>query len=671
MLWIKAHSDMADTNYLPKLQPVDPEPYVDTQVVDLGEWDMDAFIAREQAAAAKRAAEQQAISNYINSQAKSGTEVAALNPYSPGSYLDQIGYDVYNAYNPVNLANPASSVGEVFRFDPTGDNPGSAPVVLKPGDTYVLTDADGKNVLGVASSPEEMRELVKIADSQPFWNLYAGDAEGNFTPGSQLFNKSDTRADGLMGALVNYGLPLALSFVPGLGQVGGALLTGAGSTAGRLMTGSTLDQAIKSGLITAATAGILKGTGLDQTIGNAIGKVPVVGDVLQGIGRTFAPSAAEAVGNEIVVNAATSAANDLAAPIISGITSGIGSIPAGQFQPTELPSVIEQAPPVEEPLTVTGNRINDIVAIYQANPNISIMSPLLSGYTQAEISEAAKVYQDSQPIEVIRSRPAPPLSVYVPPSGGVPEFVDTNDIVVESERPGGPATVVPPGAGGSLAPDNTITKPIEQPDLEQGGLSLLDKIRLGLLGVNLAGGLFGGEGGGTLPVDNSAVQYNPLNRQQTIRGVGADPFNVFTYGQDLPGAQSGEFMFFQPTAAPAATPQFTAPAINLKEGGEADDDMVKHLVEYSSGRGHMGPGQVKGIGSGQEDLIPAWLSDGEYVWSAQDVADLGDGSTDEGVRRLDKMRQMVRKQAGRKDTKKIAKPQRGIEHMLKAVGGAA
>jgi hypothetical protein len=108
----------------------------------------------------------------------------------------------------------------------------------------------------------------------------------------------------------------------------------------------------------------------------------------------------------------------------------------------------------------------------------------------------------------------------------------------------------------------------------------------------------------------------------------------------------------------------------LAEGGEVNDDMVRHLIEYRKGGGHMGPGQVKGIGSGQEDKIPAWLSDGEYVWSAQDVADLGDGSTDEGVRRLDRMRKMVRQRAGRKDVKKIAKPQRGIEDMLKAVGGA-
>ena len=111
-------------------------------------------------------------------------------------------------------------------------------------------------------------------------------------------------------------------------------------------------------------------------------------------------------------------------------------------------------------------------------------------------------------------------------------------------------------------------------------------------------------------------------------------------------------------------------APGMAEGGEAGDDMISHLISYHKNGGHNGPGRVKGIGSGQEDKIPAWLSDGEYVWSAQDVADLGDGSTDEGVRRLDKMRQMVRKQAGRKDVKKIAKPQQGIDRMLKAVGGA-
>ncbi len=135
----------------------------------------------------------------------------------------------------------------------------------------------------------------------------------------------------------------------------------------------------------------------------------------------------------------------------------------------------------------------------------------------------------------------------------------------------------------------------------------------------------------------------------------------FINANDLSGAQNAVTNYL-------STSGLAGPA--MAEGGEVEDDMVSHLMAYRQGGGHNGPGRVKGIGSGQEDKIPAWLSDGEYVWSAQDVADLGDGSTDEGVRRLDKMRQMVRKQAGRKDVKKIAKPQRGIEDMLKAVGGA-
>lgn len=172
--------------------------------------------------------------------------------------------------------------------------------------------------------------------------------------------------------------------------------------------------------------------------------------------------------------------------------------------------------------------------------------------------------------------------------------------------------------------------------------------------------------------------------QRGIANIGFDPF---TYGQAA-GDQPEEFIFFTQnpvtgavTAVPApittpvpnepAAPAMLAPSGNtFAEGGEIDDDMASHLMAYHKNGGHTGPGQVKGIGSGQEDKIAAWLSDGEYVWSAQDVADLGDGSTDEGVRRLDKMRHMVRRRAGRKDVKKIAKPQKGIDHMLKAVGGS-
>lgn len=56
---------------------------------------------------------------------------------------------------------------------------------------------------------------------------------------------------------------------------------------------------------------------------------------------------------------------------------------------------------------------------------------------------------------------------------------------------------------------------------------------------------------------------------------------------------------------------------------------------------------AQGGGSGRDDTIMARLSDGEYVIDAETVALLGDGSIDEGARRLDAFRSNVRKQKGK------------------------
>lgn len=59
---------------------------------------------------------------------------------------------------------------------------------------------------------------------------------------------------------------------------------------------------------------------------------------------------------------------------------------------------------------------------------------------------------------------------------------------------------------------------------------------------------------------------------------------------------------------------------------------------------------VRGAGDGQSDSIPAMLADGEYVFDADTVAALGNGSSDAGARVLDKMRENIRKH------KRSAKP---------------
>ena len=55
---------------------------------------------------------------------------------------------------------------------------------------------------------------------------------------------------------------------------------------------------------------------------------------------------------------------------------------------------------------------------------------------------------------------------------------------------------------------------------------------------------------------------------------------------------------------------------------------------------------VEGPGSGRDDEIPARLSDGEYVVDAETTALIGDGSSEEGARRLDGMRRAVRMHKG-------------------------
>jgi hypothetical protein len=56
---------------------------------------------------------------------------------------------------------------------------------------------------------------------------------------------------------------------------------------------------------------------------------------------------------------------------------------------------------------------------------------------------------------------------------------------------------------------------------------------------------------------------------------------------------------------------------------------------------------ARGSGSGRADTIDAKLSDGEYVFDAETTALLGDGSSEEGARRLDAMRQAIRAHKGK------------------------
>lgn len=105
-----------------------------------------------------------------------------------------------------------------------------------------------------------------------------------------------------------------------------------------------------------------------------------------------------------------------------------------------------------------------------------------------------------------------------------------------------------------------------------------------------------------------------------------------------------EYSFERRAQAPSNDPQFwyrigrTPGAIQFFDKPEG---------EYVEQRAKGGPLRAM-TGGGQEDNIPARLSRGEYVMDATTVADVGDGNTEEGFKRLDEMRERIARDKGRK-----------------------
>jgi hypothetical protein len=115
--------------------------------------------------------------------------------------------------------------------------------------------------------------------------------------------------------------------------------------------------------------------------------------------------------------------------------------------------------------------------------------------------------------------------------------------------------------------------------------------------------------------------------------------------------------------APAAVAPVTPQGYNLSgvgneemmvnpQGTPVNFDLLKYLEDYQpepKAYGGMAKGsKVRGPGHGREDLIPALLSDGEYVIDAETMALLGNGSTDAGAKMMDGFRENIRKHKGAK-----------------------
>jgi hypothetical protein len=107
------------------------------------------------------------------------------------------------------------------------------------------------------------------------------------------------------------------------------------------------------------------------------------------------------------------------------------------------------------------------------------------------------------------------------------------------------------------------------------------------------------------------------------------------------------------SAAPKVLPQLAAllqaRGMRLAEGGQPDDHRHPNYdgtpVFRTGGLSGLGGKYVEGKGDGTSDDITAMLADGEYVFSADVVSALGNGSNKAGAQALDKTVQAIRSRA--------------------------
>ena len=290
---------------------------------------------------------------------------------------------------------------------------------------------------------------------------------------------------------------------------------------------------------------------------------------------------------------------DLGAIGTGGLTAA--ELLKGFTEPTLRPyeKVAPEAEPTpEEEVVVTGNR----------PPPIDLAKIGLGGLTAAQIAQGF-----TQPkVDPLTGEPKEP-----------PKTEQELDKIQEALKTG---TTIP---GTETALDK-LKKLFEQYGTVENAVKLLGA--LGSAGASTArptaptGGAGAGGLGGALP------KYT-LTRKQVSPAI-----DYYTYGT-RPEAQFFEqgLQLESPKQPelPPARPPGDEPV--MAQGG---------LMGYAKG-GSKKSRYFDGPGSGRDDKIPALLSDGEYVIDAETLALLGDGSTKEGARRMDKFRANIRQHKGR------------------------
>lgn len=449
---------------------------------------------------------------------------------------------------------------------------------------------------------------------------------------------------GFLGAI----LPIALNFIaPGLGGMIGSALGATGTAA------TMLGSAVIGGVSSAITGGDpLKGalmSGLGSGLGGTVGGY--ASDALKlGLGET----GKSILGGALVGGAAGALTGQgFGQGALQGaVGSGISQL-AGNFSgPSALQQGISQAGRAagqaltagydpKTALTVGGlsGLATGIQTGMQAKPSDSVVSNLKapSGGSAGQLSSLQRdltgKFYDVQP-------------------GTPPSLVGTTDLnkfgsdYSAFTQPGGLKVnagdlddlLAPAGTDASFAGVGKLRG--LQPTVSGAESAIPSSTESGLPGLNLktAGtlALLSSLSAGRPPEVNAAIEKMSPEQQEYFNR----PSIKWDWNKMQADANAQRMSLSQYMST--YWPQISAGTYNLQT------NMAMGGM-YAMGGGPLGAVArlVRGGGSGRDDTINARLSDGEYVMDAETVAMLGDGSADEGARRLDGMRAQLRKHKGK------------------------
>lgn len=453
-----------------------------------------------------------------------------------------------------------------------------------------------------------------------------------------------------------------------------------------------------AGAGTAGTAGAAGGTsGLQALTASQLAQAPTLAQIAAGIGAPSIPglgaiaagtagaaAAADAIP-EILVSA--SKAGKLSEVVGALAKAGLGSATASALSKMAAPSIspTQPTPPGEptsplEEIQVTARR--------PVVPPLAKAALATTGAATAANLQPGDILPEGGPetIDVTKSRltdglnfpeavlaAGPTLAEIAQQLGqpGVPDLAEPplEEVVSQQPRIKYPPPVIPPLP---IFPEPQLQPPpkaedilkdyqpteIKQPSTVEdlikkyGTLENALKV-LGALGAGsaMAGGTAGGTGGlGKYDTSGGASFGAGLTPVQFGRKQLSPDIDYYTYAT-RPEAKFFEYntQLAQPTQPGPVVPTPVQPSgvITQAAGGYVDENMTGGLIGYAKGGDAKPERYVDGPGSGRDDKIPAMLSDGEYVIDAETLALLGDGSTKEGARRLDKFRAKIRQHKGR------------------------